>query len=85
MRRRVPTRLLLSGLVLAAAFTAACDAPSPEIGPADGADLPPVDTGRVAVGDTAPDFTLEDRHGEPVTLSELRERRIVLVFYRGHW
>lgn len=55
------------------------------LGPADGHDLAPVDTGRVSVGDAAPDFTLESRTGEAVTLSELRGRRIVLVFYRGHW
>lgn len=87
MRRRFSTRTLRPLLALAflAALGAACqDAPS-ELGPADGANLPPVDTGRVAVGDTAPDFTLLDRHGEPVTLSDLRGRRIVLVFYRGFW
>ena len=52
---------------------------------ADGHDLTPVDTGRVGVGSPAPDFTLESRSGPRVTLSELRGRRIVLVFYRGHW
>ena len=81
MQRRhftlVPIAILLA--------LAACQGGAPELGPADGHELPPTDTGRVAVGDTAPDFTLLDRHGEPVTLSELRGRRIVLVFYRGHW
>jgi peroxiredoxin Q/BCP len=33
------------------------------------------------VGDPAPDFTLLDQHGEPVTLSKLRGRNIVLYFY----
>jgi len=33
----------------------------------------------------APDFTLTDQHGMPVTLSDLRGRKAVLVFYRGHW
>ena len=84
--RRLPgphrTGFLLAFL---ATFGAGCQEASPELGPADGAELPPVDTGRVAVGDTAPDFTLLDRHGEPVTLSDLRGRRIVLVFYRGFW
>jgi mycoredoxin-dependent peroxiredoxin len=37
----------------------------------------------VAVGDTAPDFTLVDQHGEPVTLSGLRGHPVVLVFLRG--
>jgi thioredoxin-dependent peroxiredoxin len=32
-------------------------------------------------GDTAPDFTLPDQHGAPVTLSELRGRPVVLYFY----
>ncbi len=87
MRRRFPTPTLhpLLALAFMATFGAACHDAPPELGPANGADLPPVDTGRVAVGDTAPDFTLLDRHGEPVTLSDLRGRRIVLVFYRGHW
>lgn len=58
----------------------------PELGPADGHDLPPVDTGRVAVGDVAPNFTLEAYRGGRLTLSELRGRqKVVLVFYRGHW
>lgn len=78
-----PKRFPLPTLALVAAL-AACG-PSPELGPADGLGLAPADTGRVAVGDTAPDFTLLDRNGEPVTLSGLRGRRIVLVFYRGHW
>lgn len=33
----------------------------------------------------APDFTLADQHGRPVTLSGLRGRNVVIVFYRGHW
>ncbi len=32
-------------------------------------------------GDTAPDFTLPDQHGEPVTLSALRPAPVVLYFY----
>jgi len=32
-------------------------------------------------GDPAPDFTLPDQHGNPVTLSELRGRTVVLYFY----
>ena len=34
-----------------------------------------------AIGDTAPDFTLPDQSGNPVTLSELRGRKVVLYFY----
>jgi thioredoxin-dependent peroxiredoxin len=32
-------------------------------------------------GDQAPDFTLPDQHGEPVTLSELRGQKVVVYFY----
>ena len=35
--------------------------------------------------DAAPDFSLADQHGRTVTLSELRGRDVVIVFYRGHW
>ena len=34
---------------------------------------------------TAPDFTLTDQHGKPVSLQGLRGRKVVLTFYRGHW
>lgn len=33
------------------------------------------------VGDTAPDFTLPDQEGNPVTLSELRGQPVVVYFY----
>jgi hypothetical protein len=57
-----------------------------ELGPRDGEDLPPSDTGRVAVGDVAPDFLLLSYAGDTVTLSRARrDKNIVLVFYRGHW
>ena len=32
-------------------------------------------------GDQAPDFTLPDQNGDPVTLSKLRGRKVVLYFY----
>ena len=32
-------------------------------------------------GDEAPDFTLPDQNGDPVTLSELRGKKVVLYFY----
>ncbi len=35
----------------------------------------------VNVGDSAPDFSLPDQRGEPVTLSSLRGRNVVLYFY----
>jgi cytochrome oxidase Cu insertion factor (SCO1/SenC/PrrC family) len=56
------------------------------LGPKDGVGLPPTDLGRVAVGSPAPDFTLESKDGETVTLSSFRDRKnVVLVFYRGQW
>jgi len=36
---------------------------------------------RLATGDLAPDFTLSDQHGSPVTLSDLRGSTVVLYFY----
>jgi thioredoxin-dependent peroxiredoxin len=39
--------------------------------------LPPM----LSVGDTAPDFELQDQDGNPVRLSRLRDRKVVLYFY----
>jgi peroxiredoxin Q/BCP len=33
------------------------------------------------VGDPAPDFTLPNQNGEPVSLADLRGRRVVIYFY----
>ena len=38
-------------------------------------------TDRLAVGDTAPDFTLSSDTGEQVSLSDLRGRKVVVYFY----
>jgi hypothetical protein len=55
-------------------------------GPADGVELPGIDLERVQAGQTAPDFTLASLAGPPLTLSDFRgEKNVVLVFYRGHW
>ena len=35
----------------------------------------------VEVGDPAPDFTLPDQHGTPVSLAGLRGKTVVLYFY----
>lgn len=80
---RLPIVLVISAALLAGLWMTR-SAPAP-LGPVDGHELAAVDTGRVSVGDVAPDFSLASRTGERVTLSELRGRRIVLVFYRGHW
>jgi cytochrome oxidase Cu insertion factor (SCO1/SenC/PrrC family) len=38
------------------------------------------------VGERAPDFTLPDAGGRPVTLADFRGKKpVVLVFYRGYW
>ena len=40
----------------------------------------------VAIGEVAPDFTLESHQGTKITLSEAREKSpVVMVFYRGYW
>lgn len=80
---RLPLLLLLVAGVVAGLLVTRSQAP--DLGPADGFDLAPVDSGRVSIGDVAPDFTLDSRTGERITLSDLRGQRIVLVFYRGHW
>ncbi|MDN6537698.1 MAG: thioredoxin-dependent thiol peroxidase [Corynebacterium variabile] len=36
---------------------------------------------RLAVGDTAPDFTLTDDKGGPVSLSDFRGKKVVVYFY----
>ena len=38
------------------------------------------------LGETAPDFVLRDSTGTERSLAELvRDRRQVVIFYRGHW
>lgn len=57
-----------------------------QLGPKDGIKLKPTDLERVKVGDTAPDFTLENMDGNRLTLSDLRNKKnVVLIFYRGQW
>jgi cytochrome oxidase Cu insertion factor (SCO1/SenC/PrrC family) len=57
-----------------------------QLGPKDGADLAPTQLDRVKIGQPAPDFTLEDSDGKPITLSDFRGKKsVVLVFYRGYW
>jgi hypothetical protein len=53
----------------------------------------PASTGAPHVGQRAPDFTLNDTTGKPVSLAELLStpvngnapRGVLLVFYRGYW
>lgn len=43
-------------------------------------------TSPVAIGEEAPDFTLDSHQGAKITLSEARGKSpVVLVFYRGYW
>ena len=72
--------------LLALAWITGVSPASAELGPRDGATLSGTDLERVKTGAAAPDFTLEDLHGEAVTLSDYRgNKSVVLVFYRGHW
>ena len=54
-----------------------------------GARKVPASKGAPQVGSRAPDFTLPDQDGNPVTLSkvlsESKPAAVVLVFYRGFW
>jgi cytochrome oxidase Cu insertion factor (SCO1/SenC/PrrC family) len=51
--------------------------------------IPAINTQRntpLAVGEIAPDFTLEDQNSNKVTFSAARgQSPVVLVFYRGYW
>ena len=35
----------------------------------------------LAIGDAAPDFSLPDQNGDPVSLADLRGQRVVIYFY----
>jgi hypothetical protein len=46
----------------------------------------PVAPSVLRVGERPPDFRLTDASGRPLTLSEYRgQKPVVLVFYRGYW
>jgi AhpC/TSA family len=46
----------------------------------------PVAATVLRVGERPPDFRLADASGRPVTLSEYRgQKPVILVFYRGYW
>jgi cytochrome oxidase Cu insertion factor (SCO1/SenC/PrrC family) len=81
---RTSTALGIAVLLVASAEVSWAQRPA--LGPKDGAGLPPTDLERVRVGELAPDFTLEAFEGSPITLSDFRSKKnVVLVFYRGHW
>ena len=57
-----------------------------QLGPKDGANLSATDLDRVKIGQPAPEFTLTNMDGKPISLSDFRGKKaVVLVFYRGHW
>ena len=57
-----------------------------QLGPKDGGSFELTDLERVKVGDSAPDFTLENLAGNRISLGDFKNRKnVVLVFYRGHW
>jgi cytochrome oxidase Cu insertion factor (SCO1/SenC/PrrC family) len=77
------TKFTLAALLL---WFGAGAGPVLALGPVDGGDLLPTDLERVQINSPAPDFTLEDEKGTPVSLSQFRgKKNVVLVFYRGHW
>jgi hypothetical protein len=75
-----------AALLTAAVVACSPDAPRIALGPVDGRDLSPADTGRVGVGDVAPDFSLDSYDDGVITLSDYRgQKDVILVFYRGWW
>ena len=79
-------RSSLAALAIAVAAACSSEGEPVRLGPVDGLDLSPADTGRVMVGDMAPDFSLGSLSDGVVTLSALQGHKdVVLVFYRGHW
>jgi cytochrome oxidase Cu insertion factor (SCO1/SenC/PrrC family) len=65
--------LAIFGLFYYGTFVLTADIPSASSAPRPGA--------------TAPDFTLSDATGRPVSLSDLlkKNRAVLLIFYRGYW
>lgn len=84
---RLQAGFLACATVVACVLTAGCGSQASPVplGPKDGLELRPDDLDRVRVGAPAPDFTLADVTGRPVSLSQYLGRFVVLVFYRGHW
>ena len=72
---------MISALVVPAGTTGAFDALASSTSSA----APAVGPTRIAVGDAAPAFSLQDENGATVTFPAAQARATVLVFYRGSW
>lgn len=83
MNRRLFVLLFFSLAIFAVNLTATAQT---KLGPKDDAKLPASDLNRIKIGEAAPDFTLENEDGKPVSLSDYSGKKtVVLVFYRGYW
>ena len=74
MKRAMKKLMLFAAALLTGLALAAQTAPEEDLDIRYAADLLPA-------GTEAPDFTLEDIHGNPVALSSFRGRQVVLVFW----
>lgn len=74
MKRAMKKLMLFAAALLTGLALAAQTAPEEDLDLRYAADLLPA-------GTEAPDFTLEDIHGNPVALSSFRGRQVVLVFW----
>lgn len=86
IRSFFPLRIHCAVVFLCGCLSLCASVADAQLGPRDGADLTATDIERIKAGDTAPDFTLENIDGRKITLSEVyRNKKVVLVFYRGQW
>lgn len=83
MNRRLFALLFRALMLVTLSLTASAQS---KLGPKDGAGLSASDLNRIKIGESAPDFTLEDQDGKPIALSDYKDKKtVVLVFYRGYW
>lgn len=70
-RMATQRQTLVCVLLLACAAAVAQVLPKPQIESAE--------------GQPTPDFVLKDQHGKSFRLSSQRGKRVLLIFFRGHW
>ena len=77
-RKIVPSLAVILGVLVFAGFTYIVTIGSKNL---------PASSRAPAVGEQAPDFTLNDANGRAVTLSQVLagSNGVLLVFYRGYW